>query len=88
MNPETLSFKTIINKLYFLKKPVYNSYLKRKITKSVKRSKIFTQQPKALENPSIADIKSSTIEYPKTSHKLAKTTRQPESLIFQACSIL
>ena len=34
------------------------------------------QQPEAIENPSIADIKSVIIEHAKTSHKLSKTIRQ------------
>ena len=52
MNSETLSLKNIIDELDFLKKILdlsnakesYHSYLKRKNTKSVKRSKIITQQ--------------------------------------------
>ena len=39
----------------------YNSYLKRKNNKLVKRSKIITQQPKALEN------QNSIINYYRTS---------------------
>ena len=46
----------------------------------VKRSKIIIQQPKALEIPNIVDIKSVTIENPKTSHKLSKTIRQAEKI--------
>ena len=57
-----------------------NSYLKRKNRKSVKRSKIVTQQQKAIENTSIADIKSVIIEHPKTSHKLSKIIRQAEKV--------
>ena len=45
-------------------------------TKSVKRSKIITQQVKVIENPNIVDIKSFIIEPPKTSHKLFKTIRR------------
>ena len=61
-------------------KKYYDSYLKKKNTKSVKRSKIFTQQLKAIENPNIADIKPVIIEHPKTSHKLSKTNRQAENV--------
>ena len=53
----------------------YNSYLKRKNTKLIKRPKIITQQRKGIENPNIADIKSVIIEHPKTSHKLSKTIK-------------
>ena len=54
----------------------YQSYLKRKNTKSVKRSKRITHQLKTFENPNIVNIKSVIIEHPKTSHKLFKTIRQ------------
>ena len=50
--------------------------MRRKNIKSVKRSKIVTQQVKAIENPNIVDIKAVIIEHPKTSHKLSKTIRQ------------
>ena len=40
------------------------------------RSKIITQQPKPIESPKIIDIKSVTIEHPKTSYRLSKTLRQ------------
>ena len=42
----------------------------------VKRSKIITQQPKALENPNIIDIESLFKEHPKTSCKLSETMRR------------
>ena len=42
----------------------------------MKQSKIFTQQPKTIENPNFIDIKSITIEHPKSSHKLFKTIRK------------
>ena len=38
-------------------KEYYKSYLKRKNTKSLKRSKTITQQLKGIENPNIVDIK-------------------------------
>ena len=59
----------------------YNSFLKRKNTKSVKRSKIITHQLKAIEKPKIVDIKSITKEHPKISHKLSKTIRQAERFL-------
>ena len=42
----------------------------------MKRSRIITQKPKSVESPNIIDVKSVTIEHPKTSHKLSKTIRQ------------
>ena len=47
-----------------------NSYLKWKNKKSVKQSKMITQQLKSIENPSIADIKWVIIEHQKTLNKL------------------
>ena len=41
---------------------------------------IFTQQSKPIESPNIADIESVTIEHPKTSRKLSKTTRQGKNV--------
>ena len=49
----------------------YDFYLKRKNTKSVKRSKVISQQLKSIEN--IVDIKSVVIKHPKTSQKFSKT---------------
>ena len=46
----------------------------------MKRSKIFTQPLKTLENPNIIDIESGTIEHPKTSHKLFETIRQSKKI--------
>ena len=54
----------------------YQSFIRKKNTKSVKQSKIITYQPKTFENSNIADIKSIITERPKTSHKLSKTIRQ------------
>ena len=45
-------------------KEYYNSYLKNKNTNLVKRSKTITQQPKAIANPSIANIKPVIAEHP------------------------
>ena len=53
-----------------------DSYLKRKKknAKSVKWSKIITQQPKTFDNQNYVDIKSKTSrKLPKTSHKWSKT---------------
>ena len=66
-------------------KQYYKSYLKRKNTHLVKRSKIITQLLKSLENPKIVDIKSVTKEHPKTSCKLSKTIRQTKK-VFQVGS--
>ena len=57
-----------------------HSYLKRKNTKLVKASKIFTQQPNIFENPNTVDIKSVTIQHPKTSHKLSRSIRQAKKV--------
>ena len=46
----------------------------------VKPSKVITQQPKTKENSNIIDIKSITVEHPKTSCKLSKITRQTKNV--------
>ena len=51
----------------------YQSFIRKKNTKSVKQSKMITYQPKAFENPNTVDIKSVITEHPKTSQKLFKT---------------
>ena len=56
----------------------YQSFIRKKSIKSVKQSKIITQQPKTFENPNIDDIKSVIIAHPKTLHQLSKTIRQAE----------
>ena len=48
----------------------YQSFVRKKNTKSIKQSKIITYQPKTFDNPNI--IKSVIIEHPKTSRKLYK----------------
>ena len=53
----------------------YQSFIRKKNTKSVKQSEIITYQPKTFENSNIADIKSVITEHPKTSHKLSKTEK-------------
>ena len=54
--------------------------MRRKDTKSVKRSKITTQPLKAMERPNIVGIKSDIIEHPKTSPKLSKIIRKNENV--------
>ena len=53
--------------------------MKRKNAKSIKRSKTITQQPKAIENPSTADIKPAFIEHSQNSCKLSKAIRLKKS---------
>ena len=52
-------------------------------TKSLKKTKVITHQPKTVENPNSLDIKSVIIEHPKTSNKLS--IRQAEKY-FQVVS--
>ena len=47
--------------------------LRKKKCRIVKWSKIITNQLKAIENPTIVDIKPVIIEHSKFSHKLSKT---------------
>ena len=54
----------------------YQSFLRKKNTKSVEQSKIITQQPKTFKNPNTIDINSVIIYHLKTLHKLSKTIRQ------------
>ena len=54
----------------------YQSFMRKKKTKSVQQSKIITPQPKNFGNPNIADIKSTITVHPKTSDKWSKTIRQ------------
>ena len=63
-------------------KEYYQSFLKNRTKKLVKRSKIITQQRNIPENHNIIDIKSVHIEHSKTSHKLSKTKRQAKK-VFQ-----
>ena len=46
----------------------------------VKRSKLFTQQPKTVEKPNIITIRSVTIEPPEISCKVSKTRRQAKNV--------
>ena len=59
----------------------YQSFIRKKNRKSVKKSEIITYQPKTFDT---VDIKSVITEYPKTSHKLSKTIRQAEKLGFNS----
>ena len=61
-------------------------FQQKKNTKLVKPSKIITEQPKTLENPNIADKKSSFIEYSKSSCKLFNTIKQAEKLSLASCA--
>ena len=54
--------------------------MRKKNTKSVKQSKMITQQPKAFENPNMVDKKSDITEHSKTLHKLWNTIRQAEKV--------
>ena len=58
----------------------YQSFIRKKNTKSVKQSEIITYQPKRFEKRNIVDIKSVITHHPKTSHKLSKTIRQAEKV--------
>ena len=60
----------------------YQSFLRKKKTKFVKKLMIITQQPKSIESSKTIDIKSVTIVHPKTSYKLFKTRRQDKK-VFQ-----
>ena len=46
----------------------YQFFVRKKNIKSVKQSKIITQQPKTYEKPNIVDIRSVNTEHLKTSH--------------------
>ena len=63
----------------------YQSFIRKRKTKSVKQSKTTSQQPKSFENPNIIYIKSVITEHPKTSHKSSKIKRQAEK-VFQVGS--
>ena len=56
----------------------YQSFVRKKTTKSGKKLKIINYQPKTFENSNIAEIKPVIIEHPKMSHELSKTIRQAE----------
>ena len=58
----------------------YQSFIRKKNTKSVKQSEIIPYQPKTFENPNLVDIRSVTTEHPKASHKSSKIPRQAEKV--------
>ena len=60
-------------------KEYYESFLRKKNKKSVKKSEIITYQPKAFVNSNI-DVKSVITEHPKLSHKLPKTIKKGEKV--------
>ena len=60
----------------------YQSFITKKIIKSVKQLEIITYQPKTFENLNIIDIESIIAEHSKTSLKLSKSIRQAEK-VFQ-----
>ena len=51
-------------------KEYYQSFIRKKSTKSIKQSKTIIRQPKTLEN-----LKPVIIEHPKISHKLSRTEK-------------
>ena len=53
----------------------YKPFTIKENRKSIKRWEIITYQPRTFQNPNIVNIKSTTTEHPKTSHKLSKTIR-------------
>ena len=60
------------------------SFIRRKNRKSVKQSKIITDQPKTFENRSTVCMKQVITEYRKTSHKLSKSIMQAEKVGFNS----
>ena len=58
----------------------YQPFIRKKNTKSVKKSEIITYQPTIFEKLNIIDIKSVITEHPKTLHKLPKTLRQTKKI--------
>ena len=58
----------------------YQSFIRKKNTKSVKKSQIITYQLKTFDKANIVDIKSVITKHPKTSHKLSKAIRQAENV--------
>ena len=58
----------------------YQSFIKNKNPKSVKKSEIITYQPKTFDNSDIVYIKSVITEHLKTSHKLSETISHAEKV--------
>ena len=48
--------------------------------------KIISQQPKAIENQNIVDIRAVNIEYPKTLNKVSKSIRQAKKVSQISCA--
>ena len=53
----------------------YQSFIRKKNTKSAKQLEIITYQPKPFENPNIVLTKSVVTEFPKALHKLSKAEK-------------
>ena len=51
----------------------YQSFIRKKNRKSLKKTKIISYQRTTFEKSNIGDIKSVHTEHPKTSHKLSET---------------
>ena len=58
----------------------YQSFIRKKATKSKKQSNIITFEPKTFKNPNPVDVKSVITENAKTSRTLSKTMRQAEKV--------
>ena len=58
----------------------YQSFIRKKNTKSVNQSEVITYQLKTFEKPNFVDIKSVITEHPIISHKLSKTIRQGKNV--------
>ena len=83
-------FATILTEKIFdprKAKEQYQSLIRKKNTKSVKQSKILTQQPKTFENPNIVNIKSVT-EHPKTSQNSFKAEQVSSSSLYSNTKIV
>ena len=52
----------------------YQSFIKKKNSKSVKQSEVITYQPKSFENSNIVDIKSIISEHPKKVEKVGSNS--------------
>ena len=61
-------------------KEQYQSFIRKKNTKSVKQWEIITYQPKTFDNLNIFYIKSVITAHPKTSYKIFRTIGQAEKV--------
>ena len=116
MKSRSLSLKTIIKELNFIKKAViiqwdtkkknrfiivhkqinrktpdphnadeyYQLFSRKKKRNSVKQIEIIIYQRKTFENPNTVDIRLIITKYPNISHKLPKTIRQAEKVVFNS----